>query len=132
MLNNLLRRHGAHLGGTSSRGAIRGGLRLDVSLTYPAKRRTVGDVLAFGADAKLLLDAALNGGGRLNAAVAADLVRGRRADLLVGQREGNWLDVKSEPYGLPDESARYELSKDVASFANANGGLILVGARRRR
>jgi hypothetical protein len=131
VLRTLLRRHGAHLGATHSGDAIAGGLSLGVAVNYPRLRRTASDVLAFGRDAKLLLDAALGSGGALDPGVVADLIRGGRADLLVGQRESAWLEAKAQPYGLPAEEERFELAKDVASLANADGGLILIGAKRR-
>ena len=49
---------------------------------------------------------------------------------LVGLREGDDLDVKAERYGTSDSDKR-ELCADVAAFANARGGLIVIGATER-
>ena len=46
--------------------------------------------------------------------------------MLVDVRESDVLDVKSELYNSSDKSKR-ELVLDIAAFANASGGLILLG-----
>ncbi|AQZ62941.1 unnamed protein product [[Actinomadura] parvosata subsp. kistnae] len=38
-----------------------------------------------------------------------------------------WLDFKSAPYALQIDKAKFELCKDVAAFANAQGGLLVLG-----
>ena len=48
---------------------------------------------------------------------------------LLGEPESGIFDCKSDIYTLADDLSKYELSKDVSSFANANGGYIFVGAR---
>jgi hypothetical protein len=45
----------------------------------------------------------------------------------LGTAESKTLDVKSGPYRLDDPGSAAELVKDVAAFANSDGGLILVG-----
>lgn len=48
---------------------------------------------------------------------------------LIGQFEGQHLDAKVQPYLLAGgNDAKRELAKDVAAFANASGGCIIVGA----
>lgn len=52
---------------------------------------------------------------------------------LVGSIETEWMDCKAEPYHrLFSESDKRELSKDVASFANTEGGVILLGVKTRQ
>ncbi len=47
---------------------------------------------------------------------------------LIGTLEGDWLDVKGQPYQFDKgEFAKREFAKDVSAFANASGGFILVG-----
>lgn len=59
----------------------------------------------------------------LNAVLAA-----RNLSALIGQKEDQWFDSKgSTPYDLATASGRFELAKDVSSFLNADGGLIIVG-----
>ena len=50
-------------------------------------------------------------------------------DQLVGAVEHEQMDAKSEPYRLGDLRGKLELAKDVAGFANATGGVIVIGAR---
>jgi len=46
----------------------------------------------------------------------------------VGLKEDQWFDAKRAPaYDLATEAGRFELAKDVSSFANADGGHIIVG-----
>lgn len=88
------------------------------------------DLLAFGQELLQLIQA--GDGGELSLASAADLVRTGFGHLLEGQAESQWLDAKSAPYRLEKLGGRLELAKDVAAFANANGGLIVIGARAAR
>jgi hypothetical protein len=53
------------------------------------------------------------------------------SEALVGQPEGEWLDAKRAPYRLDEESQEFELAKDVAALANAEGGLIIIGMKTR-
>lgn len=50
-------------------------------------------------------------------------------DQLLGTRESSWLEFKSQPYQLATDFGAWELAKDVAAFANASGGVIVVGVR---
>ena len=55
-------------------------------------------------------------------------LRDRKFDELMGLQECGWLDVKSGPYQLAQPIGADELVKDVAAFANATGGgLLLIG-----
>lgn len=48
---------------------------------------------------------------------------------LIGEFEGQILDAKVQPYSFASGSdAKREFAKDVAAFANASGGCIIVGA----
>lgn len=47
---------------------------------------------------------------------------------LIGMPEGLWFEAKrKDAYDLNSENYRIELSKDVSSFANAEGGFIVIG-----
>jgi hypothetical protein len=101
-----------------------------VYISVPTRGRSAESALSIGSDALALLEAAEN--GSLTRRTADVLVQSGRAELLVGQPEGAWLECKEQPYGA-DERAQYELAKDVSSFANsAGGGLILIGLRTRK
>lgn len=52
---------------------------------------------------------------------------------MLGQRECEWLDVKSGVYPLDQATGPHELAKDVAAFANTrHGGLLVVGFSTRK
>jgi hypothetical protein len=52
---------------------------------------------------------------------------------LLGLAECGWLDAKDGIYQLDDPAGAEELAKDVAAFANAKGGgLLLVGFSTRK
>ena len=87
--------------------------------------RAVDELVSCGAELQALF-AALDGGS-LSFGGARDLVLGGRAGALVGAGECVWLDAKGAPY-RDDKQGAYELAKDVAAFASAGGGLILIPA----
>lgn len=50
------------------------------------------------------------------------------SELLVGTTEGPRIEFKRPPaYKLEHDSGKWELAKDVAAMANADGGLIVIG-----
>ncbi len=58
----------------------------------------------------------------------AQLLADRNLAGFVGLREGQWFDAKrAAGYNLATEAGRFELAKDVSSFANAEGGYIIIG-----
>src|SRR5438552_2652396 len=50
-------------------------------------------------------------------------------DRLVGTVESDWVDFKEQPYDLSTPAGKWELAKDVAAFANQQGGCIVLGVR---
>jgi hypothetical protein len=100
----------------------------EVSFNVSTRGKTVADALSIGREVEALLGAVT--GGRLSLQSAIDLVRAGKAATLIGLQEGSWFDGKSAPYLLATDAQRWELAKEVASFANSEqGGLILIGAR---
>lgn len=51
---------------------------------------------------------------------------------LIGLAESEWFEAKSEPWNLDAEYGKVELAQDVASLANASGGIIVLGATTRK
>jgi hypothetical protein len=95
------------------------------------RNRTVGEIAALGDDVLALAEAAET--GEITRETALDLLRGGRAELLVGQPESDWLEAKSIGYDLETDRAKIELAQDVARFANSErGGLIILGAKAKR
>jgi hypothetical protein len=52
-----------------------------------------------------------------------------RPDSLIGAPESSWLEVESQDYFLSSAAERIKLAQDVARFANAEGGLLVLGLR---
>jgi hypothetical protein len=53
-----------------------------------------------------------------------------RPDVLIGAPESSWLEVKSYDYRrLSSGAEKIKLAQDVARFANANGGLLVLGLK---
>lgn len=46
--------------------------------------------------------------------------------------ESGWIDFKHAPYYLEQQNRKLELAKDVSAFANARGGVIVIGIKTRR
>jgi hypothetical protein len=47
----------------------------------------------------------------------------------IGEPESGILDAKEQPYNLRGDGGKYDLAKDVSSFANADGGFIIIGLK---
>ena len=50
-------------------------------------------------------------------------------DSLIGKIENDFFDCKNQIYNLKNDYSKLELAKDVSSFANLNGGYILIGPK---
>lgn len=99
-----------------------------VRLTFEIspRGRSVKDALQIGDDLERLWIATL--GGELSAETVHDLLHAGRSDLLIGQRESDWLECKGRPYRLSEPLERFELAKDIAMLANRpEGGVLLIG-----
>lgn len=52
----------------------------------------------------------------------------RQFETLVGLEEDVWFEAKGpNPYNFATPEGRYELAKDVSAFANAEGGILIIG-----
>jgi hypothetical protein len=47
----------------------------------------------------------------------------------IGKAENNYFDAKREPYNFENKKGKIELVKDVISFANKEGGFIIIGLK---
>lgn len=101
-----------------------------VRLRLPIARKSVGQVIHRAEEVATIVQHGLNG-GRDSLAIPS-LVRSGHSRLLIGKYEDEWFDAKSVAYDISTAEDQYELSKDVASFANGSGGLILLGAKTKR
>ncbi len=90
----------------------------------PRSAATISQFVLAGDGLSALLQA-----GPLDTESALALVAAGRGDLLAGQRESDWLEVKSAPYRLSEAGQAIEAAQDVARLANGQGGLLLLGYR---
>ena len=105
--------------------------RYFLAIPLPRRLNTVEQALHIAEHALALI----NDGnlGPLTRQRVVELVRAGFAASLIGQVEGQWLEGKGEPYRFDSEEQKWELAKDVASFANADvGGVIVIGAHTKR
>lgn len=88
--------------------------------------RAVSEVYTIGVEAEALLSAAA--GGELTRSTTLDVLRAGHANVILGLQEGQRLDVKRQDYDLSGDRGRISLAQDVARFANAEkGGLVVIG-----
>lgn len=88
--------------------------------------RMLGELYAVAEEILALVEATTGAG--LRRETVLELVRAGRAEVLIGQPEGDWLDVKSQDYDLSTDLGKISLAQDVARFANAEyGGIVVVG-----
>ncbi|WP_207212657.1 ATP-binding protein [Streptomyces leeuwenhoekii] len=104
---------------------------IDIKVLPSLRGRTLMDLFDLGKDITSLLDAMQR--GSLTRQTTLDLLRGGRAEVLIGQPEGPWLDVKSAHYDLSMPSGKISLAQAVARFANAeHGGIVVVGMKGKK
>ncbi|MFF4514291.1 AlbA family DNA-binding domain-containing protein [Streptomyces mirabilis] len=103
----------------------------DFDIECSLRMRTAEDLYEIGRGAIALLDALA--GGHLTRETTLDLLRAGHADVLVGQPEGSWLDVKSSHYDLDSTQGKISLAQSVSRFANAeHGGIVVVGMKGKK
>ena len=57
------------------------------------------------------------------------IINSNNFEELKGKYEYEWFECKSQPYLLNDNKGKRELAKDVSSFANSDGGYIVIGVK---
>jgi hypothetical protein len=101
-----------------------------VSFSAPTRGKTVHDLYRLAQGLREFLVVLDYGGFTMQ--TLPILLRAGRASMLIGREENQWLEVKSFPYDLDEDSGKIELAQDAARFANAEtGGVLIVGARTR-
>jgi hypothetical protein len=102
-----------------------------LTMEVRGRARTAEDALSAAEDVLALWEACASNG--LSPATVRDLVRSDRAELLEGQPETEWFEVKRAPYRLEDPLEALEMAKDVAAMGNtANGGVLIIGLATRK
>lgn len=103
--------------------------RLDLSCS--PRGRDMADMFHLGEGVLALLQASES--GQLTRETTLDLLRSGHAQVLIGQEEGPWLDVKSAHYDLQSTSGKISIAQAIARFANAeHGGIVVVGMRGKK
>jgi hypothetical protein len=102
-----------------------------VRLGFHVRGRVLGDLFQIGQQIINLLTALQ--GGDLARPATAGLVRGGAAEVLIGQPENHWLDVKGQHHDLATDHGEIALAQAVSRFCNAEqGGLVIVGMSAKR
>ncbi|WP_405673349.1 hypothetical protein OG848_28100 [Streptomyces canus] len=103
----------------------------NIDISCSPRRRDMADLFQIGEGALALLQAFES--GELTRETTLDLLRSGNANVLIGQEEGPWLDVKSAHYDLKSPSGKISIAQAVARFANAeHGGIVVVGMRGKK
>jgi hypothetical protein len=103
------------------------GPEVEIRCAFELARRSVYDAVAFGQPMALLIELAAR------REIDSDGMFGLLAlgawDALIGRCENDWLEAKRAHSELGSASGDLELAKDVASLANAEGSLIVIGCK---
>ncbi|WP_382306966.1 hypothetical protein [Herbiconiux sp. UC225_62] len=110
--------------------AILAGLSHDANITLVADPNETASVLMDAASALADYLSATRS-GPLDAAGVLNLLRGGHLNLLIGEKESDYLEVKTAMHpiwvsGTPGDKAKIELAQDVARFANSDVDAVLV------
>ncbi|MGQ4416287.1 helix-turn-helix domain-containing protein [Streptomyces sp. SAS_269] len=106
-------------------------LMWDIEISCSPRGRNTADLFRIGEGALALLQAFES--GELTRETTLELLRSGNAQVLIGQEEGPWLDVKSAHYNLQSSSGKISIAQAVARFANAeHGGIVVVGMRGKK
>jgi hypothetical protein len=102
-----------------------------VVLSVPKSGWTVEKALHLADSASTLLNAV--GAGAFSRDVVVHVLRAGHPEALLGQPESICLDVKRQHYDFNGMAGKISLAQDVARFANAEqGGVLVVGMRGRK
>lgn len=115
------RKHEIVLSEIWSDSADREAFSLRVKLAW--RGLSLGDVSQLGDKLGLVMSEAAS----VDLSNSQDLLNAGCFEVFTGMLECTWLDAKRAPYSFATPQAVVEFCKDIASFANADGGIILLG-----
>ncbi len=69
---------------------------------------------------------------KLNRMQLLEILKAGNLNEIVGCLESENLEFKGSPYQVSEDYGKYELAKDISGFANASGGLIVVGVKTKK
>ncbi|MER7919056.1 MULTISPECIES: ATP-binding protein [unclassified Streptomyces] len=103
----------------------------NIEISCSPRGRDMAELFQIGEGALALLQAF--GSGELTRETTLDLLRSGNAQVLIGQEEGPWLDVKADHYDLKTPHGKISIAQAVSRFANAeHGGIVVVGMRGKK
>lgn len=105
---------------------------LILRVSYGPRGATVGDAIEVGQLIAMFVKGLRD--GRLTPDTVLGMLAAGRGNLLIGQLESDWLEVKSQGYDLAvGDAPKIELAQDVARFANGTvDAVLLVGFKTTR
>ncbi|MGP4046853.1 ATP-binding protein [Streptomyces sp. 2A115] len=131
LLSPYLKRHRASLVSIEMNANYYHPLIWDIEISCSPRGRDMAALFQVGEGALALLEAFES--GELTRETTLDLLRSGNAQVLIGQEEGPWLDVKSAHYDLRSPGGKISIAQAVARFANAeHGGIVVVGMRGKK
>jgi hypothetical protein len=100
-------------------------------IALKARGKSLSVLYQIGCQAIALLNAFES--GQLTRESTGDLIRAGHAELLLGQDESQWLDVKSQHFDYTTAAGQIALAQSVGRFANAEyGGIVVIGVDTKR
>lgn len=98
-------------------------------LSAPTRGKTMLDLFMFGEGVYLLASALLTRSP--DRTTLRDLILADHADVVIGQRENEWFDAKTDHYLYGrGEEGKVKLARAVAQFCNGEeGGMVVVGMK---
>lgn len=132
LISPILARHGGQLVSVEHDGYYIGESPWPTLVTIrPVTRgRSLEQLYRLGVAVAAVIDAA--SGGELTRKPTLDLLRAGKSTALIGQPEGQWLDVKEQLYDVGQLKGKISLAQAAARFANSEGGLVVFGMDTRK
>lgn len=103
---------------------------LQMVVTAPTRARSMKSLADAAEDVLALLGAVIS--GDFTAGTLATLIESGHAEVLIGQHENHWLEVKADEYPLQTFAGRVAFAEVIAGMANGGvEGLVVIGMRTR-
>lgn len=123
LISPLLERKRLSLLDIDADGDGQGNWMLTLRLGFNTRSRSLLDLHTDALLVKALLEAS---SGQVTHETVSELIRGGHVEALLGQPEGDWLEVKRQHADLSTDVGKIRLAQWVSQFANAPGGGVVV------
>ncbi|WP_459337408.1 hypothetical protein [Arthrobacter sp. TMS2-4] len=125
LISPLLERKRLSLLDIDADGDGQGNWMLTLRMGFNTRLRSLFDLYSDALLVKALLEAS---SGDVTHETVSELIRGGHVEALLGQPEGDWLEVKRQHADLTTEVGKIRLAQWVSQFANApDGGVVVLG-----